>query len=123
MDAPRVLVVVTDETLKVLLGDLLQAEGYQVEVAAGREPALDALQRRLPALVLLHMDASGVDSYDLVAQVRAYGRRVPIVILGPRDDAAALAGLLQADGWLPMPFDLDELYAVLARLTRPPAEP
>ncbi len=117
--ALEVLVVEADEGLQSLMAALLDDEGYQSRIVASAPAALEALERKLPALILVDMDQLEEQSEELVGAVRARcGRQVPIAIIGPRYEVSALAKAVGADASLNKPFDIDTFIAVVARLTK-----
>jgi two-component system response regulator QseB len=118
--APRVLVIEDDPQLSSMLADLLQLEGYAVEVARdghrglhlGLSGGFDAiiLDRGLPA----------VEGLDLLGRLRSRGVATPVLILSAlglaRDRVDGLdAG---AEDYLAKPFDVEELLARLRALLR-----
>ncbi len=115
----EILVVEVDEGLQSLIASLLDDEGYQARVVSNGRAALEALEHERPALILLDMDNLEGQSEKLVRDVRArYGRQVPLVIIGPRYEAATMAQAAGADASLGKPFDIDALLSVVSRLTK-----
>jgi two-component system KDP operon response regulator KdpE len=108
----RVLVVDDEAAIRRALATNLRARGYEVDVAATGEEALDLAARRLPDLVILDLGLPGIDGIDVVRGLRGW-TAVPIVILSARgtenDKVAALdAG---ADDYVAKPFGMNELLA------------
>lgn len=128
MSATRLLVV-DDEPqivrgLRVILGDA----GYEVEAAATKESALDAVSVRPPDGILLDLvlpDGSGV---EVCAEIRKWSE-LPIVVLSAVGDEREKVRALDAgaDDFVTKPFGAEELLArlraVLRRARDPGAEP
>ena len=122
---PSVLVVDDEAPMRRALETNLRARGYDVEVAATGEQALDLAARHHPDVVLLDLGLPGIDGIEVVRGLRGW-TNVPIVILSARgtepDKVAALdAG---ADDYVAKPFGMNELLArIRAALRRSvPAE-
>ena len=127
----RVLIVEDEEHLARGLAFNLEAEGYRVEVVERGETALARLfETSAPAidLVLLDVMLPGISGFDVVAQLRAAEKRVPVLLLTALDAAGDIVrGLdLGADDYLTKPFSLPVLLArvrtLLRRIPRPEEE-
>ena len=108
----RVLVVDDEAPIRRALETNLWARGYDVDLAATGEEALDLAARHHPDLVILDLGLPGIDGIDVVRGLRGW-TTVPIVILSARgaepDKVAALdAG---ADDYVAKPFGMHELLA------------
>jgi CheY-like chemotaxis protein len=114
-----VLVVEDEPVIRDLLRAVLEDAGYAVREAADGAAALREARAAHPALVLLDLHLPRTDGWTFAA---AYcwepGPRAPIVVLTADVDAEAHAAALGAAGHLLKPFDLDELLALVGRLTR-----
>jgi signal transduction histidine kinase len=103
-----------------VLGDLLQARGFQVRLAGGVAEAMTAVRTVAPDVVLTDIGMPGQDGYDLLRQLRADERlrSIPVIAatgyVGSREqEQMAEAGFAAT---LSKPFDIDELLATLARV-------
>ncbi len=100
------------------MADLLEAEGYEVRVAANGRDGLDVLQRDTepPCLILLDLRMPDMDGVAFLAALRAQPRLASVPVV-----------LVSADSRLPLkthdlgvtsikkPVDVDELLAVVKR--------
>jgi len=123
MSAAHVLVVDDDRNNRELLGIILEREGYRVSAAESGEMALLTIAAELPDLVLLDVLMSGIDGYEVAAQLKgaAETRHVPVVLLTGLDDSASRQRLKSsgADALLVKPIDRAKLCTqVRALLTR-----
>ncbi len=122
MSTPARILVVEDEAhLAEGLLFNLQAEGYEVELAADGETALALLaQQGERDAVLLDVMLPGKDGFQVAAELRGAGNYIPILMLTARGRPEdVLQGLAAgADDYVPKPFDLNVLLARLHVLLR-----
>jgi DNA-binding response OmpR family regulator len=130
-DRKRILIVEDDESISLGLRMNLEAEGYEVEVVADGESAIERI-RKLEALDLVILDVMlpRMNGLEVLRTLRAEGNRVPIIVLSARGaEMDKVMGLeLGAEDYVTKPFGLAELFArvraVLRRdaIARPRAE-
>ena len=78
----RILVVDDEPDIRVLLKDILEDEGYQVDVAEHARAANDIRSRLTPDLVLLDIWMPEVDGVTLLKQWKSSGDdRCPVVMM------------------------------------------
>lgn len=110
-----ILVVDDDPALRGIVADLLEVEGHRVERAGNGQEALEAVERRLPSLVLLDMRMPTVDGRAFVQSLAERGIEVPIIVMTAAQDARAWATEIGAADVLAKPFDVDNLLQTVAR--------
>jgi type II secretory ATPase GspE/PulE/Tfp pilus assembly ATPase PilB-like protein/CheY-like chemotaxis protein len=88
--APRatVLLVEDEDTLRRVMRDLLEQEGYAVCEARDGAEALEQVDRFAPDVVLLDLNLPNVDGYTVLAQLRSRPatRNLPVLVLSARGD-------------------------------------
>lgn len=116
----RILVVEDDESLRLALEDNLDAEGYEVEVAADGRAAREALARGQFELVILDVMLPEVDGYTLAREIKASGGGPRILMLTARslEDDVVKGFDVGADDYLTKPYRLRELLARVKALVR-----
>ena len=115
-----VLIVDDEPSIRDLVAEYLEFEGIPFIVASNGAEALEMVSRHpTTSLILLDMRMPIMDGW---AFARAYRKSVanpaPIVTLTAAQDAASWAREIQAADYLPKPFDIDDLMAVIERTRR-----
>jgi CheY-like chemotaxis protein len=125
----QVVLLVEDEpSLRAMVSEFLQYEGYQVLEARDGKQAVQILNERLPppeylCMVLLDMMMPRLDGMDVLHHLANLGEYVPVVAMSANRELLAEAAAAGARATLPKPFDLDRLAGVVARnCSSPPAE-
>lgn len=118
----RVLIVEDEQHLADGLRFNLEAGGYQVEVAATGEAALEILTSKTPPVdvVVLDVMLPGKDGFTVMSEMREAGQFIPTLILTARGHPTdVLKGFAAgADDYLAKPFDLAILMARIRGLLR-----
>ncbi|GAB4467498.1 MAG: response regulator transcription factor [Elainellaceae cyanobacterium] len=115
-----ILVVDDDLGTRLSISDYLELSGYLVAMAENGEQALALVDQVQPHLIVTDVAMPRMDGFELVRQVRLQPalRLLPVIFL------TALSGTeerirgyqLGCDAYLPKPFDLKELGAVVRNL-------
>jgi len=115
----RVLVVDDEAPIRRTLQIGLQAQGYDVLIAADGRTALQACREDAPDVVLLDLGLPDRSGFDVLRELRA-SSEVPVVVVSARhgstDKVEALD--LGADDYVTKPFGLEELMARLRAIVR-----
>ena len=115
MSAP-ILLIDEDAAIRQLVNTTLRDEGYNVVTMGDGRSALYMLQSSQASLILLNSaplqsaDETFVDSYR-----RMPGPHAPIVLFTASPQGARRAALLDVDGVLAKPYDVQDLLSVAQR--------
>lgn len=118
-EAPRVLIVEDEPTIRHLLRDALRREGFRVAEAGGVAAALAAASEQAPALVVLDLGLPDGDGLRFIDEYRVWSAQ-PVLVLSARqqEQDKVLALDRGADDFLSKPFSVAELLARVRALLR-----
>ncbi len=116
----RVLLVEDEPDLARALARALGDAAFVVDVASDGEEGLYRAREIAYEAVILDLMLPGRDGWDVLQQMRASERAMPVLVLTARDavEDRVRALNLGADDYLVKPFALDELVARLRALGR-----
>jgi two-component system phosphate regulon response regulator PhoB len=121
-DKTTILIVEDEPAIVELLTFTLRAAGWHVVVAVDAAGAWDALQRELPALVLLDWMLPDQNGLQLLGRIRAERRlqNLPVIMLTAKSmEEDKVAGLDKgADDYVTKPFSPRELTSRIKALLR-----
>ncbi|MBP0009709.1 MULTISPECIES: response regulator transcription factor [unclassified Roseofilum] len=115
-----ILVVEDDLGTRLAIQDYLEQGGYSVILAAHGKEALQQVEQYHPYLIVTDIAMPLMDGYELVRQIRKKPefRLLPVVFLTARTamEDRIRGYQLGCDVYLPKPFELEELGAVVRNL-------
>jgi two-component system OmpR family response regulator len=121
----RLLVVEDAPKMSSLLQRAFREDGYAVDVQASGQDAVWMGSECDFDAIILDIGLPDIDGFDVCRQLRARGRRTPILMLTAREAVPDLVRGLDAgaDDYLTKPFDLEEIRArIRALIRRGPAD-
>jgi DNA-binding NarL/FixJ family response regulator len=116
------IILVADDNLgtRLSVSDYLEISGYSVITAEDGQQALSMIDRYHPHLIVTDINMPKLDGYELVRKVRQRPefRLLPVVFLTERSSTEErIRGYqLGCDMYLPKPFEMQELSAVIRNL-------
>lgn len=115
----KILIVEDEESFSEALSFMLKREGYEVEVAADGNKAVELFERNGADLLLLDLMLPGLSGTEVCKHIRAKSS-VPIIMLSAKDgEIDKVLGLeLGADDYVTKPFSSRELLARVKAVLR-----
>lgn len=115
----HILLVEDEDSISEPLAFLLEAEGYQVQVASSGRVAIDNFDGQKHDLVLLDLMLPEVSGTEVCRQLRSHSQ-VPIIMLTAKDtEVDIVVGLeLGADDYITKPYSTGVLLARVRALLR-----
>jgi DNA-binding NarL/FixJ family response regulator len=115
-----ILLAEDDPGIRIAVNDYLELSGYEVISAENGDEALLLLEKYHPHLLVSDIKMPGKNGYELVKQIRRLPefRLLPVIFLTEFGDTDARIRGYQAgcDIYLPKPFEMEELGAVIRNL-------
>lgn len=109
----RVLVVDNISDHSLLLAEILEMEGYQVETADCGYTAIAKIEVNPPQLVLLDLMTLGNNGLEVTKWIRQNQPAVAIVIVSYDCQLQKLPYQIQLDGVVTKPIDVDEVVTTV----------
>ena len=113
----KVLLVDDEDSLRKVLKDLLERDGYEVAEARDGVQALDQVDRIGPDIIVLDLNLPALDGYGVLSQLRSRPATagIPVIVLTAKgdEDNEVRVFELGADDFLQKPFRARALSARL----------
>lgn len=120
----RILIVDDEETIRLALRKFLRSRGYEVEIAASGEQALESLGQQPFSLMLCDVRMPGLTGVQVVPRARAIDGDLAIIMLTAVNDAATATEVLSSGAidYLMKPVELADLQQSVDRALNKRAE-
>jgi DNA-binding response OmpR family regulator len=123
----KILIVEDEEAIRLGLADLLEIEGFSVDVALDGEEAMEKVKSFQPHLVILDLMLPKANGYDVTRFIRkSYPQTFILMLTAKNEEINKIQGLeIGADDYVTKPFSVFELMArvksMLRRVNQDPA--
>lgn len=107
-----ILVVDDDIQIAELVATLLEDEGFRVRCAENGQVALLEIDRDPPGLVVSDVMMPKLDGVSLTRQIRRRGHQTPVILMSAVYADVDVPGVR----FVPKPFDIDDIVAVVNRV-------
>ncbi len=117
---PKVLVVDDEELFRIMISEILSAEGFEVIVAEDGEEAVEIASASLPDLILMDMNMPKVTGFQAIRTLREKDetKNTPILAVTATDTTGDYEEAYDAgcNGYLTKPIDADRLIEKVKEL-------
>ena len=113
-----------DDSLRKVMQRALQRAELSVRVFASGDALLEAFADQTPLVVISDIRMPGTDGLELLAELHSSQPQLPIIITTAHSDLDSAVAAYEGGAfeYLPKPFDIDELQAVVERALTVAAE-
>ena len=116
----KILIVEDEPQMQIGLRDNFEFEGYDVELVANGNDALDKIIKEQYDLIIQDIMIPGISGLDVIKKAREKGIKTPFIILTAKsEEIDKVVGLeIGADDYITKPFSLRELLARVKAVLR-----
>lgn len=116
----KILIVEDEDAIRMGLVDLLEIEGYSIEVALDGEEAMEKVKRFQPHLVILDLMLPKANGYDVCRFIRkGFPQTFIMMLTAKNEEINKIQGLeIGADDYVTKPFSVFELMARVKSMLR-----
>ncbi|MEO0508310.1 MAG: response regulator transcription factor [Verrucomicrobiota bacterium] len=113
VDTKHILIAEDDPSIRLVLVDILEGEGYRVAVVENGARALELFQSEALDLAILDIMMPKLSGYDVCRAIRKENGSIPVLMLSAKsEEIDKVLGLeLGADDYITKPFGVRELLA------------
>jgi DNA-binding response OmpR family regulator len=118
MDKPHVLIVDDEENIRLTLSQALGTLPAEIDTAANGQEALDKLEQRTFAVILLDLRMPGMNGMQVLERLRESRPEIPVIIITAHGtiESAVDAMQLGAIEFLQKPFVPDDVRRLVSRV-------
>jgi len=117
MAGEKILIVDDEEGMRRLLSRILVKEGYETHAVGNGEEAMQAIAQDQFELVITDIKMPGMGGLELLAELRAYDPRLPIIVITAYGTVESAVQALRAGAYdyITKPFEADEIRLTVAK--------
>jgi DNA-binding response OmpR family regulator len=115
-----ILIVEDDPQVARLIALVLQRNGFQSEVVADGQSALDKAREMRPDIIFADLTIKGMGGEQLCSALksRSETKDIPYIVVSGDRDIAEKARLCGADDYMGKPFEFDDLVRLVRKYAR-----
>ena len=116
----KILIVEDEDAIRMGLVDLLEIEGYEIDVATDGEQAMEKVKAFQPNLVILDLMLPKASGYDVCRFIRkSFPHTFIMMLTAKNEEINKIQGLeIGADDYVTKPFSVFELMARIKSMLR-----
>ena len=114
----RILIVDDEQNMRITLADILQDEGYEVDMAASGDEAVRLCSERDYRVVLLDVRMPGIDGVETFRQIRRHQEGVRVIMMSAYtiEDLKEVALDEGAIAFLAKPLDVERVVKLIGEV-------
>ncbi|RMH38060.1 MAG: nitrogen regulation protein NR(I) [Gammaproteobacteria bacterium] len=113
----HILLVDDDESIRCVIEAALEDHDFSVHACADAETAWQAFTARRPDVVISDIRMPGTDGLSFIQKIKEKDSDLPVILITAHSDLETTLAAFDAGAfdYLPKPFDLEELIALVER--------
>lgn len=117
----RVLIVDDEPSIRQVVSEVLEAQGFYVETAIHGQDALARMRANEPDVIVTDLMMPVMDGWAFIRQCRRVSIRelIPIVVMSAHYQLAESVLDCDVQGFVGKPFEIDVLVSAVERLAPP----
>ncbi len=124
-NSPQTFCVIDDEReICDILRLMIESRGHRAIIAYDGQTGLELIKKHLPNAIFLDMQMPNMNGFEVITKLKQDEKTkdIPILVLsgfteGKSVNADEIALSMGADGFLPKPFDIEDLFEVAEKIT------
>ncbi len=117
----KILLIEDDAILSSTLKNLIETEGYRVEIANDGLSGLNKYKNDRFELVITDIILPGKDGMEVISEIRQHDWKTKIIAISgsssfPSNDFLLMASIMGADVVLTKPFEVEDLILAIKEL-------
>ena len=118
LNAPRILVVDDEQSVRELLADILESEGYEVTQAASGSEALELFDPKIFKAVFTDLGMPGMSGWELSRAIRERSSDIPLAVITGWGEAVGSTEQEEAkvDWVVTKPFSINRLAEIAVEI-------
>lgn len=109
----KLLVADDDEAIQICMEDISRQEGWDLVFARDGEECLSLVDEQNPALIVLDQRMPKLTGEEVLGQLEALGRDIPVILISAEKDLTRLRRFPSIIRILNKPFDLDDFIMLV----------
>lgn len=116
-NASKILICDDDEGIVEVIQIILEENGYEVETIMNGKEIEKKVKAYQPNLIFLDIWMPGIDGKEVTRILKSdmKTKDIPIVLVSALNEVSKIREMTGADAFLPKPFDLQDLLAIVKR--------
>jgi len=114
---PKILIVDDDEIFCKLLGEQLQDDKFNTELALDGPEAIQKIKQNEYNLVILNQNMMVMNGDETLVEIKKYDSSIPVIMVSAQSDPAIIVKCIKlgADDYHTKPYDYDELLTSIIK--------
>lgn len=114
--AKKILVVDDEDNIRFLYKEVLQDEGYEIDLAANAEEALQKIKAGAPDLITLDIKMPGMNGIDFLSKLKEDNKNIPIILCSAYGSYKQDFQVWASDAYVVKSADMQELKITIKEI-------